>query len=163
VLNLVCHTIWGWWRTRHLGEYLDEINWKLEEIMWDFKFSRRRVWCSELSSGIYCRVKLLLADVSEVRTASIIRDDDGGSAHLWNVGRQSFYTTVYPRRQLWTWRKLHNKKLHNLCSSPNIISMIKLRIVGLAGNVERVGGRLKIRTDFCRKPRRNEIIRKTLA
>jgi hypothetical protein len=25
--------------------------------MWDFKFSRRRVWCSELSSGIYCRVK----------------------------------------------------------------------------------------------------------
>jgi hypothetical protein len=23
--------------------------------MWDFKFSRRRVWCSELSSGIYCR------------------------------------------------------------------------------------------------------------
>jgi hypothetical protein len=24
---------------------------------WDFKFSRRRVWCSELSSGIYCCVK----------------------------------------------------------------------------------------------------------
>jgi hypothetical protein len=22
--------------------------------MWDFKFSRRRVWCSELSSGMYC-------------------------------------------------------------------------------------------------------------
>jgi hypothetical protein len=34
--------------------------------------------------------------------ASIIRDDDGGSTHLWNVGRQSFYTAVYPRRQLWT-------------------------------------------------------------
>jgi hypothetical protein len=26
----------------------------------------------------------------------------GGSTHLWNVGRQSFYTAVYPRRQLWT-------------------------------------------------------------
>jgi hypothetical protein len=26
--------------------------------------------------------------------------DDGGSTHLWNVGRQSFYTAVYPRRQL---------------------------------------------------------------
>jgi hypothetical protein len=25
--------------------------------MWDFKFSRRRVWCSELSSGLYCRLK----------------------------------------------------------------------------------------------------------
>jgi hypothetical protein len=28
--------------------------------------------------------------------------DDGGSTHLWNVVRQSFYTAVYPRRQLWT-------------------------------------------------------------
>jgi hypothetical protein len=43
--------------------------------LWDFKFSRRRVWCSELSSGIYCRVKLLSTDLSEVRTASIIRDE----------------------------------------------------------------------------------------
>jgi hypothetical protein len=48
------------------------------ETMWDFKFSRRLVWCSELSS------------------------DDGGSTHLWNVGRQLFYTAVYPRRQFWT-------------------------------------------------------------
>jgi uncharacterized membrane protein YkvI len=30
-----------------------------EIIQWDFKFSRRRVWCSELSSGLYCRVKWL--------------------------------------------------------------------------------------------------------
>jgi hypothetical protein len=36
-----------------------------------------------------------------VRTASIITDD-GGSTHLWNVGLQSFYTAVQPRRQLWT-------------------------------------------------------------
>jgi hypothetical protein len=50
------------------------------------------LWCSELSCGIYCRVKWLSTDVSEVRTASIIRD------HPW----KSFYTTVYPRRQLWT-------------------------------------------------------------
>jgi hypothetical protein len=27
--------------------------------------------------------------------------DDGGSTHLWNVGRQSFYTAVHPRRQFW--------------------------------------------------------------
>jgi hypothetical protein len=33
------------------------------------------LFCSELSSGIYCRVKLLSTDVSEVRTASIIRDN----------------------------------------------------------------------------------------
>jgi hypothetical protein len=36
--------------------------------IWDFKFSRRRVWCSELSSGLYCRVKRLSTDVSAVRT-----------------------------------------------------------------------------------------------
>jgi hypothetical protein len=32
----------------------------------------------------------------------ILIPDDGGSTHLWNVSRQSFYTAVYPRRQLWT-------------------------------------------------------------
>jgi hypothetical protein len=32
-------------------------------------------WCSELSSGLYCRVNRLSTDVSEVRTASIIRDE----------------------------------------------------------------------------------------
>jgi hypothetical protein len=62
--------------------------------------------CSELSSGIYCPVKWLSTDVSEVHTASIIRDDTHpwwwGSTHLWHVGRQSFYMAVYPRRQLWT-------------------------------------------------------------
>jgi hypothetical protein len=26
-------------------------------LLWDFKFSRRRVWCSELFSGLYCRVE----------------------------------------------------------------------------------------------------------
>jgi hypothetical protein len=31
--------------------------------------------CSELSSGLYCRVNRLSTDVSEVRTASIIRDE----------------------------------------------------------------------------------------
>jgi hypothetical protein len=90
--------------------------------MWDFKFSRRRVWCSELPSGIYCRVKWLSTDVTHPwwwrqyaplkRRSTIILhgsisqktvsiSDDGGSTHLWNVGRQSFYTAVYPRRQLW--------------------------------------------------------------
>jgi hypothetical protein len=33
-------------------------------------------------------------DVSEVRTASI--PDDGDSAHLWNVGRQSFTRQYIP-------------------------------------------------------------------
>jgi hypothetical protein len=44
---------------------------KFLNTLWDFKFSRRRVWSSELSSGMYCRVKQLSTDVSEVRAASI--------------------------------------------------------------------------------------------
>jgi hypothetical protein len=60
-----------------------------------FKFNLISLWCSELSSGIYCHVKWLSADVSAVRTATIIRDE-------WTVGRQSFNTAVYPRRQFWT-------------------------------------------------------------
>jgi hypothetical protein len=41
--------------------------------VWDFKFSRRRVWSSE-SSGMYCRVLNWMSTyVSEMRAASIIR------------------------------------------------------------------------------------------
>jgi hypothetical protein len=37
------------------------------------------------------------------------------------------------------WRKLHNEELHNLCSSPSIIRMIKSRRMRLAGHVARMG------------------------
>jgi hypothetical protein len=37
------------------------------------------------------------------------------------------------------WRKLHNEKLHNLCSSPNIIRMIMSRKMRWAGHVARMG------------------------
>jgi hypothetical protein len=33
-----------------------------KKYQWDFKFSRRRVWCSELSSWLYCCVKWLPTD-----------------------------------------------------------------------------------------------------
>jgi hypothetical protein len=36
------------------------------------------------------------------------------------------------------WRKLHNEELHNLCSSPNIIRMIKSRKMRWAGHVARL-------------------------
>jgi hypothetical protein len=35
------------------------------------------------------------------------------------------------------WRRLHNEELHNLCSSPNIIRVMKLR-GSWAGNVAHV-------------------------
>jgi hypothetical protein len=38
-----------------------------------------------------------------------------------------------------SWRKLHNDELHNLYSSPNIVSVIKSRRVRWAGHVTRMG------------------------
>jgi hypothetical protein len=37
------------------------------------------------------------------------------------------------------WRGLHNEELHNLCSSPSIIRMIKSRRMRWAGHVARMG------------------------
>jgi hypothetical protein len=36
-----------------------------------------------------------------------------------------------------SWRKLHNKELHNLCSSPNAVRVIKSRNLSWAGHVAR--------------------------
>jgi hypothetical protein len=51
VILLLILQVWSF------GGSLDE----MRLTVWDFKFSRRRVWCSELSSGLYCRVKWLSA------------------------------------------------------------------------------------------------------
>jgi hypothetical protein len=37
------------------------------------------------------------------------------------------------------WRKLHNKELHDLYSSPSVIRIIKSRRMRLAGHVARMG------------------------
>jgi hypothetical protein len=41
----------------HSYRYSEDDKLLIRQFLWDFKFSRRRVWCSELSSGLYCRVK----------------------------------------------------------------------------------------------------------
>jgi hypothetical protein len=48
-----------------------------------------------------------------------------------------------PKRDAVTseWRKLHNKELHNLYSSPSITRIIKLREMRGAGHVARMGRR----------------------
>jgi hypothetical protein len=38
-----------------------------------------------------------------------------------------------------SWRKLHNDELHSLYSSPNIVRVIKARMMRWAGNVTRMG------------------------
>jgi hypothetical protein len=39
------------------------------------------------------------------------------------------------------WKKLHNEELHDLYSSPNIVRVIKSRIMRWAGHVARMGRR----------------------
>jgi hypothetical protein len=45
------------------------------------------------------------------------------------------------------WRRLHNKKLYALCSSPNIIQVIKSRGLRWAGHVT-VWGRGEVHIEF---------------
>jgi hypothetical protein len=50
------------------------------------------------------------------------------------------------------WRKLHNEELHNLYSSPDIISHIKARQMRWAGHVARMGEERKVYKVLVGKP-----------
>jgi hypothetical protein len=51
------------------------------------------------------------------------------------------------------WRKLHNKELHNLYSSPSIIRIIKSRRMRWAGHVAQMGEK-KTLIDYWRESQR---------
>jgi len=50
------------------------------------------------------------------------------------------------------WRKLHNEKLNNLCSSPNIVRGIKSRRMRWAVHVECIGERRGVYRVLVGKP-----------
>jgi hypothetical protein len=54
------------------------------------------------------------------------------------------------------WRKLHNEDLHDLCSSPSIIRMIKLRRMRWAGNVAQMGTREMCVGYWCESQREGD-------
>jgi hypothetical protein len=58
------------------------------------------------------------------------------------------------------WRKLYNKELHDLYSSPSIIRIIKSRRMRWAGHVARMGEKRKL-IDTGGKARGKETTRKT--
>jgi hypothetical protein len=66
-------------------------------------------------------------------TVRIRKEDHGLRVFENKVLRRIFG----PKRDKVTgdWRKLHNEELHNLCTSPNIIRMIKARRLRWAGHV----------------------------
>jgi hypothetical protein len=52
------------------------------------------------------------------------------------------------------WRKLYNEVLHNLYSSPSIITIIKSRRMRWAGHVARMGEKRNVYRLLVRKPER---------
>jgi hypothetical protein len=50
------------------------------------------------------------------------------------------------------WRKLHNKELHDLCSSPSIIRIMKSRRMRWAGHVARMGEKRNVYRLLVGKP-----------
>jgi hypothetical protein len=51
------------------------------------------------------------------------------------------------------WRKLRNEELHNFCSSPNIIRMIKPRRMRWEGHVARMGAKRNVYRILVGKPK----------
>jgi hypothetical protein len=51
------------------------------------------------------------------------------------------------------WRNLYNEELHNLYSSPSIIRIIKLRSMGWAGHVARMGEKRNVYKVLVGKPK----------
>jgi hypothetical protein len=61
------------------------------------------------------------------------------------------------------WRRLHNKELHALYSSPNIIRVIMSRTRKLLGHVARMGTRIRAYRVLVGKPlRRRQLARPSL-
>jgi hypothetical protein len=54
------------------------------------------------------------------------------------------------------WRKLHNKELHNLYSSPSIIRIIRSRRMRWAGYVARMGVERNVYRSLVGKPERKK-------
>jgi hypothetical protein len=62
-------------------------------VLWDFKFSRRRVWCSELSSGLYCRVRGgSVSTVSDYRPE--VRSPDFSSSLCVQTGSRAIQSPI---------------------------------------------------------------------
>jgi hypothetical protein len=68
-----------------------------------------------------------------------------------------------PKRDEMTgdWRKLHNEKLHNLYSSPNLIRMVKSTRMRWNGHVARIAEKKNPYSILMGTPEGKEIIRMT--
>jgi hypothetical protein len=104
-----------WNISQYLLDYTVQLPWRQpssSEIMYLFTHGR---------SMLHVRFQVLTAASMMFRIGFwdvLIIPDDGGSTHLWNVGRQLFYMAVHPRRQFWTrWFFIHRLRQHKEASS----------------------------------------------
>jgi hypothetical protein len=100
------------------------ISFKQHHRMWDFKFSRRRVWCSELSSGLYCRVVVLM--MAAVRTSETSMHftkttlhyiPEGCHLYSFILSWLSLMCVCSDKPKFWKW---------DTCSKPALASIICL-------------------------------------
>ena len=73
---------------------------------------------------------------------------------LWVFENMVLRRIFGPRRDEVTgeWRRLHNEELNDLYCSPNIVRVIKSRIMRWAGNVERLGVEMGVYRVLVVKP-----------
>jgi hypothetical protein len=57
-----------------------------------------------------------------------------------------------------SWRKLHDNELHNLYSSPNIVTVIKSRRMRWAGHVARMGEGIGVYRGFVGRPESKRLL-----
>jgi hypothetical protein len=98
--------------------------------------------CTEHRPQVYLRIIILPVVLYGCETWSLtLREEHRQRVFQNRVLREIFQ----PKRDevMGGWRKLRNEELHNLYSSPNIITVIKSRRVRLAGYVARMGRRVK--------------------
>jgi len=63
-----------------------------------------------------------------------------------------------PKREevVGVWRKVHNEELHNLCTAPNIVRVVKSRRMRRVGQVARMGEMRNAYKDLAGKPEGEE-------
>ena len=67
-------------------------------------------------------------------------------------GTQEFHPNPARNKVTRAWRKLHNDEINDLYSSPNIVRVIKSRIMRWAEQVERMGERREVCRVLVVKP-----------
>jgi hypothetical protein len=113
---------------------------KCSPLYW-YILSWSPLWPMEVSPRPLSLVKLL--------SACTLRED-----HRLRVFENRLLRRIFgPKRDevTWVWRKLHNEELHDLCSSPSNIRIIKLRRM-CPGHVARMGEKRNVYSLLLGKP-----------